>query len=128
MGAMQKRKGRSGEQELARLLRDELGDQVARNLEQAREGGADIKGTPFILEVKRAATPQIPAWWRQAEAQAAAKNGIACLAYRLDRHDWQFIIPLGAIHQGFSAENTSLTVTVGLAEFIAITREAMNNQ
>ncbi len=44
MGAMQRRKGKAGELELARLLREHLGADVARNLEQTRQGGADLLG------------------------------------------------------------------------------------
>ena len=38
MGTMQRRKGKAGELELARLLRKLLGANVARNLEQTRQG------------------------------------------------------------------------------------------
>ena len=41
MAAMQRRKGKAGELELARLLRELLGANVARNLVQARQGGAE---------------------------------------------------------------------------------------
>lgn len=55
--ANSQRKGKEGERELARLLREHLGDGVSRNLEQARNGGADLNGLPgWCVEVKRAAT------------------------------------------------------------------------
>jgi hypothetical protein len=64
-------KGRRGEQELARLLSDELGSVVARNLMQFREGGHDLLGLDgWSIEVKRAAQPQLTEWWIQALAQA----------------------------------------------------------
>lgn len=37
MSASQRRKGKAGELELARLLREHLGADVARNLAQARQ-------------------------------------------------------------------------------------------
>lgn len=126
MSAMQKRKGKAGELELANLLRDELGDQVTRNLRQSREGGADLEGTPWTLEVKRAATPRINEWWSQACSQAAASGGAPALAYRIDRKDWVFVLPLGAVLEGYDVADTRLTVSVGMEEFITITREAIN--
>ena len=44
MGAMQRRKGATGERELIALLREHLGEELTRNLDQARDGGADLKG------------------------------------------------------------------------------------
>lgn len=123
MGMMQKRKGRLGEQELARLLRDDLGDAVTRNLQQSREGGADLDGTPWMLEVKRAAKPRIEAWWTQACNQAKASTKCPCLAWRIDRGEWRFRIPLGAVHGGFRVDDTSLAIEMDIAAFIAITRK-----
>ncbi len=54
MSAMQRRKGAAGEREVLKLLGDELGVLLSRNLQQTREGGADciaLKG--FAIEVKR---------------------------------------------------------------------------
>jgi len=124
MSMMQKRKGRLGEQELARLLRDELGDQVTRNLQQSREGGADLEGTPFVLEVKRAKTPKVLEWWRQACAQAQTANGVPALVYRIDHKEWMAVLPLGAVHPGFyDTMDFGLTVVMGLREFCAVIRE-----
>ena len=54
MSAMQRNKGRSGEQEVARLIRDWLGLDVHRNWQaQTAEGGADLSGVPgWAIEVK----------------------------------------------------------------------------
>lgn len=60
MGTMQRRKGKAGELELARLLREHLGADVTRNLEQSRRGGADLLGLPgWAVEVKRAVRPRL---------------------------------------------------------------------
>jgi Holliday junction resolvase len=124
MGMMQKRKGKVGERELAGLLRDLLGSTITRNLQQSRDGGADIDGVPFAMEVKRAARPRLAEWWQQACVQAEATGGTPCLAWRIDRYDWQFMLPLGAVHQGFDPSDYSLTITVGLPAFAAITLES----
>lgn len=119
MAASQRIKGKNGERELASLLREHLGDSaISRNLQQSRNGGYDLNGPVlerFAVEVKRAAMPKISTWWAQACEQAA--NRIPVLAYRLDRHDWHFIVPLGALHNGFDAGNYGMTATLGLAEF-----------
>ena len=70
-----RRKGRAGEQELARLLRDELGEKIFRNWQaQAAEGGADLAGLAgFAIEVKRHASAtfaDLERWWQQACYQA----------------------------------------------------------
>lgn len=44
MTAMQRRKGKAGDLELARLLREHLGADVTRNLPQARQGSTDLIG------------------------------------------------------------------------------------
>jgi len=56
VSALQRRKGADGERELARLLREALGAGVFRNLDQPRQGGADLLGIAgWAIEVKRAA-------------------------------------------------------------------------
>ena len=71
MTAMQRRKGKVGELEVVRLLRELLGANVARNLEQSRQGGADLLGLPgWAIEVKRAARPRLSEWWVQTCSQA----------------------------------------------------------
>ena len=83
-------KGRAGEQEVARILRDELGIAVTRNWQQqAAEGGADIVGVPgWSIEVKRAKVWS-NGWWTQAAAQAARTGDKPVLIFRLDRKPWR---------------------------------------
>lgn len=128
MSAMQRRKGARAERQLAQLLRDELGDGVRRNLDQCRHGGCDLLGVSgFALEVKRAARPRLADWWQQACAQSDPGD-IPALAYRLDRQEWRFVLPLGALHPSFAAGDTRLTVNMGLAEFAAVVRESLSNR
>lgn len=87
MGAMQTSKGKEGERELARLLREHLGATVVRNLAQARQGGADLLGIDgWAVEVKRAARARLSEWWLQTCAQADMTGLRPALFYRLDRH------------------------------------------
>lgn len=90
-GKMSRNKGASGERELLKLLSDELGVILTRNLEQTRNGGADcvlIKG--FALECKRVEKLSRPTWWRQACRQAEALGVQPILAYRRNREPWAF--------------------------------------
>ena len=64
-------KGRSGEQEVATLLRAIPGlPKIERNQNQTAVGGADILSVPGIaLEVKRCETLCLDDWWAQAVDQ-----------------------------------------------------------
>lgn len=95
MGASQRRKGTVAERELVRLLRDELGDGVMRNLDQTRDGGCDLIGVgPFAVEVKRAERLALSGWWSQAASQAACMKLVPALAYRQSRQPWAVLVPL----------------------------------
>jgi len=89
MSAMQRRKGAQAEREVLRLLGEELGQQLQRNLSQTREGGADcicVRG--YAIEVKRQESLSRPAWWRQACEQAARLGVEPLLLYRRSREQW----------------------------------------
>ena len=98
MGALSRNKGAGAERELARLLADELGIEISRNLIQAREGGCDLIGIEgWAIEVKRAAKVTqglLRAWWGQAEAQADRVASRPALAFRCDRGEWAIAIRL----------------------------------
>jgi len=83
-------KGRAGEQEVSRILRDELGIEVCRNWQQqAAQGGVDIIGVPgWAIEVKRA-KKWLHNWWLQAAEQAARTGEKPVLLFRLDRKPWR---------------------------------------
>ena len=93
MSAMQRRKGQAGERELFALLSDELGFTVRRNVDQARQGGADGLDIPgWAVEAKRQETLSIPAWWAQAERQAEGRRPV--LFYRVSRKPWRAVLDL----------------------------------
>lgn len=119
MSAMQRTKGACGERELAKLLSEQLGCDVTRNLLQTRDGGigGDLCGLPVCLEVKRAAKPTMATWWRQACSQAVNNDGtgIPVLAYRLDYQPWRFVVPLGALADGFGEQLWDLQFTAELS-------------
>lgn len=89
MSASQRRKGAAAEREVLRLLGEELGEALSRNLSQTREGGADcIAVRGWAIEVKRQERLSRPAWWRQAVEQAERVGARPMLLYRRSREAW----------------------------------------
>lgn len=90
-GAASRNKGARRERELCKVLGAELGDVLQRNIEQTRNGGADVlcvKG--FAIEVKGCERLSTPAWWRQACEQAARVSAEPMLAVKQNRKPWVF--------------------------------------
>ncbi|CAG0976345.1 hypothetical protein GEOBC_01559 [Geobacteraceae bacterium] len=126
MTAMQRRKGKVGELELVRLLRELLGANVARNLEQSRQGGADLLGLPgWAVEVKRAARPRLSEWWLQACTQAEVTGLRPALCYRLDRQPWRVVVALRHVATGFDHAPMDLRIETDLDCFAALVRESL---
>ena len=124
MSASQRRKGKAGELEIARLLREQLGADVARNLAQARQGGADLSGLPgWAVEVKRAARPRLSEWWLQTCQQAEAANLRPVLFYRLDRQPWRAVMALRHVAAGFENAPLSMRLEADVEVFAALARE-----
>lgn len=119
-----RQKGKNGELEVVHILREELGLETTRNLDQWRDGGSDILGVEgWAIEVKRAKTPQLKNWWEQTVKQAGISS-FPCLWYRLDRKYWRVVVPLHAITKDFGY-NVDLEWTVEMTPnvFCAIVRE-----
>lgn len=95
---MSKTKGAVAERELFKLLSDELGFVVRRNVDQARVGGADTFDIANIaIEVKRREALSIPSWWRQTCKQAENSKRLPVLFYRQSRKPWLAVIPKSII-------------------------------
>jgi Holliday junction resolvase len=92
-GRGKRNKGAAGERELAKLLTDELGFVVKRNLGQARDGADDITIQHFRLEVKRQERLQIDAWSQQVEA-CAQPNEVPVVVYRRNGQPWRVCLLL----------------------------------
>ena len=123
---MQRRKGATGERELAHQLREWLGCAVTRNLEQARSGGCDLLGIPgWAIECKRAARPRLSDWWRQCCEQAQSTEARPALCYRLDRQPWRVMLALRDVADGFHQAPLSQTVETSLEVFAALVRERL---
>jgi Holliday junction resolvase len=92
-GRGKRNKGAAGERELAKLLTDELGFVVKRNLGQARDGADDITIQHFRLEVKRQERLQIDAWSQQVEA-CAQPHEVPVVVYRRNGQPWRVCLLL----------------------------------
>lgn len=94
MSKAQRNKGAAGEREICDMIFENLGIEVHRNLQQTRDGGADIKLKPFSIEVKRrAAIGNIYDWMSQATAgcDTTERPIVVC---RADRKEWLAILPI----------------------------------
>ena len=86
-------KGSAGERELAKLLTDQLGFVVKRNLGQSRDGADDITIQKFRLEVKRQETLKMDLWSQQVEA-CAQSGEVPVLVYRRNGQPWRVCLLL----------------------------------
>ena len=122
-------KGRAGEQEVANILRNELGIAVHRNwAQQAAIGGCDLIGIPgWAIEVKRTkkgSDADISSWWQQAAQQANDAGKLKpALVYRFDRHDWKARISLHDLRPDLGDH---AQVTLDLQSWIGLVREDLN--
>jgi hypothetical protein len=94
MSAMQRRKGAAGEREFARIMGDELGIKIERELSQSRDGGCDLVIAGFAVEVKRWESPPGMPQWTQACVSAERLSLMPALPYRASRQPWRVIVPV----------------------------------
>lgn len=99
MSASQRNKGAEGEREVCRLILDNLGIKVGRNLDQWRDGGYDIPLGPFLLEVKRRKQMAFYEWFHQIEAACASTGKQPVVFARADGERWKVIIDAGLFFQ-----------------------------
>lgn len=96
-GAKSRRKGARGEREVCKLLSENLGGQYNRLLKQYQQSQlSDIEQLvgPYSLEVKNCAKLNLRAWWQQAVAAAEKRGAVPCLAYKIARSGWRFVVPM----------------------------------
>lgn len=94
MSATQRNKGARGEREVCALIEEHLGVKAVRNLDQTREGGADIKLSPYCLEVKRRARiGLIYDWMAQARKECSDEERPIVIC-RADGKEWLAVLPI----------------------------------
>jgi len=101
MSGMSRRKGKSGEREVAALIRDHTGLDCQRRVRQ-HDGDSDLLGVPgWSIEVKRYGSvgrADIIKWYRQAVEQAKAEGEKPVLFYRRDKDSWRAVWPMRLEH------------------------------
>lgn len=98
-GAKSRNKGKRGELEVVRMIRDNLGIECNRNYKQvaqAQHGDIEQLIGPFLVEAKNCARIDLKSWWKQASAAAAAHPArpMPCVAYKVARKGWLFVVPM----------------------------------
>jgi hypothetical protein len=87
-------KGRAGEHEFCKWLRDLLNLDIVpeRNLDQVRATGADVINIhPFVFEVKRCEKLELRKWWVKL-INNVESGEIPVLAYRQNHQQWRLAI------------------------------------
>lgn len=131
MSASQRRKGQVGERELFAELSDRLGTVVRRNVDQARNGGADGMDIPgWAVEVKRQQYLALASWWEQAVTQAQMAGRKPLLCYRQDRRPWRCVLFLADLvgDERYGSLSWLKTVTVDLDTAAAVIRETLTQE
>jgi len=130
MGLKSRNKGKTGEREIAAIVRDLTGWDVKRRVRQ-HDGDSDLEGIPnFTPEVKRHATAtraDVREWWKQAAEQAIAENRIPVLFYRRDRDEWRAVWPLG-VESGGVFFTYQWTAEGTVDAWAAVAREIANTE
>jgi hypothetical protein len=97
MTAMSRRKGQSGEREVAKIISDLTGWNVSRKCRQ-HAGDDDLTGLDgWCAEVKRRARAtrgDVRCWWEQSALQAVTEGLLPVLFWRQDRDEWRAVWPV----------------------------------
>lgn len=121
IGRSSRRKGQTGERQLAAELSELLGLTIKRRVRN-HAGENDLTGLPgWSPEVKNCATPSIASWWSQTVAQAGADWPV--LFYKLPRKPFRAVVPLATVGIGECVDDLSFTAELSLEGFAALYRE-----
>lgn len=130
MSVSQRNKGQRGERELFGILSDLLGTCVRRNVDQARNGGADgMEVSGWAIECKRVESGFRAEWWSQAIDQAQRAGRRPALAYRASRQPWRVRLWLGdaveSVSPGLHVQDVRAWVETDLETFALMVRESI---
>ena len=128
MSASARRKGHQFERDIVNKLKDDLGVDCHRVLDQYREGElGDIVVDPFVIECKRYAckfdAPQT--WWDQVWKASIHTNLTPILVFKFDRRPIRCMVPLNTINSDYPKEK-SYTAQVEWENLMMIMREVLN--
>jgi len=120
-------KGAAWERQCAKMIFDELGIEVKRDLEQYRSADrGDLIGLKnWTIECKRyaknASNSYKTDWWRQVTAASNAAGTQPVLIYKYDRVPPQCVVLLSSINKDFAGKDN--TATVSFATWCMLVRE-----
>lgn len=128
LGRKSRRKGATSERELCRMLADNLGGEYCRNFKQfakSQEGDIEQLVGPYCVESKAHATLNLRSWWQQTLAAADKRGALPCLAYKVARKGWRFVVPIpDAWNSGHQwAKDYAYTMTLEPDGFYFLVRE-----
>lgn len=95
-GRTARNKGARVERELCKVIEARTGDEVARILGQARDGGFDVQWGPFGIEVKARETIAMPAWQKQVVAAVEGTGLIPAIAWKRSGEKFWIALPFEA--------------------------------
>ena len=95
-GRRSRDKGSRGELEVAAIFKTAgFADAVRTPNSGGLSWRGDVVGVPgYVLEVKRQETLALPAWLRQAAADAAVCDSVPVVAFRRSGERWHAVLPL----------------------------------
>lgn len=107
-------KGARVEREVCHLIKAITGDEVARNLDQTREGGFDVKWGPFGIEVKARQTISMPEWQRQVTAAVAGSDLTPAIVWKRNGEDFWIAVPFSDFLALFDQMRKALEIAAGV--------------
>lgn len=123
MGKFERDKGQRGERLFIQAMEDAGYPKgiLTRNLNQTRNGGADIIDVPTLaIETKNHKTLTIPAWWKQALSQTTPDNPIPILAYKPARKPFAVMVPCYWLFNTQALQGHTATIDVETFVFIVL--------
>ena len=115
-------KGASFERKICSLIKDALGYDARRNLDQYQVGGADIEIPGWSIECKayQKGSTYKKIWWEQTVSNCGDKQPV--LIYKYNNHPIKCVIRLDVFEHGFSS-NQDLVCEVDIDTWFYIVRE-----
>ena len=123
-------KGAAAEREVAKIIFEELGIQLYRDLEQYRSADhgdliTEDPSWPFCIEVKRygVGAGMKNQWWSQVKNASQATGREPVLFYKYNNKPWRVVIELGLIQDGADESNL---IEMSPTTFCFLAREEIN--
>lgn len=117
MGRSQRLKGMAAEREACSELSRLLERPVERQLNQTRDGGADIDLGQVLIEVKRQENARLHTWMSQAEDAASGTDKLPAVMWRPSRRGWLVCMALEDWAQLMRVSEADISVdTIGESE------------